>query len=112
MVLIVLGYGAPIHFFSEKGILRRSISTLQRKVLCGKKGNSMPLCSLEQVSSKEKRKNISMEMVKPVTLSSQNRAIQSNIKHYLEKSYCQKENNLDDVMGVSNPKEHAGLHRL
>lgn len=51
-------------------------------------------------------------MVEPVTLSSQNRTIQSNKKYYLEKSDCQKENNLDDVMGVSNSKEHAGLHRL
>lgn len=51
-------------------------------------------------------------MLKPVTLSSQNRTIQTNIKHYLEKSDCQKENSLDDVMGVSNLKEHAGLHRL
>lgn len=53
-----------------------------------------------------------MEMVKLVTLSSQNMTIQSNIEHYLEKSHCQKENNLDDVIGVSNSKEHAGQHRL
>lgn len=54
-----------------------------------------------------------MEMVESVTLSSQNRTIQSNKKkHFLEKSDCQKENNLKDVMGVSNSKEHAGLHRL
>lgn len=54
-----------------------------------------------------------MEMVESVTLSSQNRTIQSNKKkQFLEKSDCQKENNLKDVMGVSNSKEHAGLHRL
>lgn len=51
-------------------------------------------------------------MVEPMTLSSQNRTLQSNKKHYLEKSDCQKENRLDDVMGVSNSKEHAGLQRL
>lgn len=51
-------------------------------------------------------------MVKPVTLSSQNRTIQSNIRHYLKKSHCQKKNNLHDVMGVSDSKEHASLHGL
>lgn len=51
-------------------------------------------------------------MVKPVTLSSQNRTIQSNIEQYLEKSHGQKENNLDDVIGVSNSTEHAGQHRF
>lgn len=77
----------------------------------GKKDNSMPPSSLKQVSRKEKKH--SMEMVESVTLSSQNRTIQSNKKkHFLEKSDCQKENNLKDVMGVSNSKEHAGLHRL
>ena len=110
-MLIVLWYGAPIHFFNKK-VLHNEPYQLYRGRFCRKKGNAMHLCSLKQVSNKEKRKNNSMEMAKPVTLSFQNRTIQSNTEHYLEKSHYQKGNHLDDVTGVSNSKEHAGQHRL
>lgn len=110
-MLIVLWYHAPIHFFNKK-VLYNEPSQLYRGRFCRKKGNAMHLCSLKYVSNKEKTKNNSMEMAKPLTLSSQNRTIQSNIEHYLYKNHCQKDNNLDDVMGVSNSKEHAGQHRL
>lgn len=101
----------PFTFFNKK-VLYNEPFQLYKERFCRKKGNAMHLCSLKQVTNKEKRKNNSMEMVMPVTLSSRNKTIQSNIEHYVEKSHCQKENNLDDVMGVSNSKEHAGQHRL
>lgn len=109
-MLIVLWYGAPIHFFNRK-VLCNEPFQLHRGRFCRRKGNATYLCSLKQVSNTEKRREKPLcGNGEAVTLSSQNRTIQSKTEHYLEKSHCQKENNLDDVTEVFPSEEHAAQH--